>query len=69
MLQTDKRDARAIKGILKIAETLHREKSDPQDAVRLYRYLLKTAPESPLAEYMKQGLDEAQHKLGEAQAS
>lgn len=69
VLQSDKRDMRAIKGILKIAEVLHREKSNPEDAVRLYRYLLKTAPESPLVEYMSQGLEEAQQKLGQVKAS
>ena len=68
VLHSDKRDPRAIKGILGVAERLHTTESNPDAAVRLYRFLLRTAPESPLVEFMQQGLTTAEHKLSQSKA-
>jgi hypothetical protein len=69
VLQSDKRDTRAIKGILQIADALLRESEKPADALRLYEYLMKTCPESPLLDYMREGADEAQKRLAQPKAS
>jgi len=69
ILQQDATDARAIKGIMHVAETLVHERNQPSDAVKLYSYLLKTSGGSPLAEYIQEGLNQAQKAAAVARAS
>jgi hypothetical protein len=69
ILQKDTKETRAVKGILQVAEKLLKESRKPADALRLYQYLLKHCPDSPLAEFMHQGEEEAKKMVEQAKAS
>jgi hypothetical protein len=69
VLQEDNCDARAIKGMMQVAETLLKERKQPTEAIKLYSYVLKTSARSPLVEYIQEGLQEAQKLEALARAS
>ena len=69
MLQDDPNDARAIKGVMQVAEKFLKGRNQPADAEKLYAYLLEVAPDSPLAEYVQQGLDSARKRATQAQTA
>ncbi len=69
VLQEDPNDARAIKGVMQVAEKFLKGRNHPADAAKLYAYLLEVAPDSPLAEYVQQGLDSAKRAAGQAQTA
>lgn len=65
----DPKELRAVKGVLQIADNLLHKRHKPDEALRLYGYLLEHCPDSPLEEFMRAGRDEAQQKLARSQAS
>lgn len=61
ILEDQPTHAKAIKGVMKIAEDMgHR--GHRTEAAEIYRYLLDQCSESPLAEYMWQGLSQVEPK-------
>ena len=54
---------RAVKGLLTVADDILHKKGSPSAAVKVYRYLVKHCSDSPLAEYMIRGLQDAERKL------
>jgi len=61
-LDAEPGDAKAFKGLLRVAEH-HLEKAKaPHEAIRVYRYLLERAPGSPLAEHARDLLADAERK-------
>ncbi len=69
VLQEDRNDARAIKGIMHVAETLTGEGGQAADAAKLYSYLQKTCPDTPLMEYILEGLERARKLEAVSRAS
>jgi hypothetical protein len=59
----DAGEGRAIKGLLQIADRLLNEKSNPDAAVKVYRYLMQHCAASPLVEFIRDGLEQAERKL------
>lgn len=59
----DPGEARAIKGLLQVAERLVDESERPDAAVKVYRYLLEHCAGSPLVEFMREGLAAAERAL------
>ena len=61
-LDAEPGDAKAFKGLLRVAEH-HLEKAKaPLEAIRVYRYLLERAPGSPLAEHARDLLADVERK-------
>ena len=61
-LDAEPGDAKAFKGLLRVAE-YHLEKAKaPHEAIRVYRYLLERAPGSPLAEHARNLLSDVERK-------
>ncbi len=61
-LDAEPGDAKAFKGLLRVAEH-HLEKAKaPLEAIRVYRYLLERAPGSPLAEHARDLLTDVERK-------
>ena len=61
-LDSEPGDAKAFKGLLRVAEH-HLEKAKaPLEAIRVYRHLLERAPGSPLAEHARDLLADAERK-------
>ncbi|MBN1825539.1 MAG: hypothetical protein JW958_04670 [Candidatus Eisenbacteria bacterium] len=56
-------DAGAVKGMLQTAEAYVHGKGSPQDAIRVYDYLLERCPDSPLADFMHAGKEEAELRI------
>ena len=69
VLQEDRNDIRAIKGIMHVAETLTGEDGKAAEAVKLYSYLQKTCPDTPLMEYIQEGLERARKLEAVSRAS
>ncbi|MBD3867981.1 MAG: hypothetical protein IFK94_07645 [Acidobacteria bacterium] len=69
VIQADRNHARAIKGVMHVAETLAGEDGRAADAVKLYSYLAKSCPETPLMEYIQDGLAKARKTAAVAKAS
>jgi hypothetical protein len=65
----DRDEARAVKGLLQVAEKILHDKQRPEAAIKVYRYLLQHCASSPLAEYMQAGLDEAERTIAQATAT
>jgi hypothetical protein len=63
LLRTDPLDKRSIKRMLQIAEDHLQGSRAPEEALRIYRFLLDYCGGSPLAEYMHLGLAEAERLL------
>jgi hypothetical protein len=59
----DAGEARAIKGLLQVADRLLNEKSSPEGAVKVYSYLMQHCAASPLVEFIRDGLEQAERKL------
>ena len=62
IINSDPKEPRAIKGLLNVSDTLLHDKSRPDAAAHVYRYLLQHCKSSPLAEFMSQGLEEAERR-------
>jgi hypothetical protein len=62
IINSDSKEQRAIKGLMNVSDTLLHKKSRPDAAAHVYRYLLQHCKDSPLAEYMAQGLEEAERR-------
>ncbi len=61
-LDAEPGDAKAFKGLLRVADH-HLEKAKaPLEAIRVYRYLLERAPSSPLAEHARNLLADVERK-------
>lgn len=56
-------DGPAVKGLLRTAEAYLHRKSAPEKAMEIYDHLLETRGDSPLADYMREGRDEAERLL------
>ena len=67
ILCADPAEVRAVKGLLQVAESIQRVKSDPATAAKVYRFLLQRCPNSPLIEYAHRGLEEIERKLAQEQ--
>jgi hypothetical protein len=63
LLRQARGDRSAVKGLLKVAESCLGRDGDPQRAKGIYMFLLQNAGDSPLAEFMRDGLAEAERKL------
>lgn len=62
VLDADAADAKAFKGLLKVAEHHLEKAKSPVEAVRVYRYLLERAPSSPFADHARDLLADAERK-------
>ena len=62
VLRDERSEIRAIKGLLQIAEMLLREPGEEGAASKIYRYVLDTCPDSPLATFAEEGLSRLQHR-------
>ena len=62
----DPGETRAIKGLLQVAESILHKKHKPDAAAKVYSYLLQHCSSSPLAEFMSNGLEEAERKMAHA---
>jgi hypothetical protein len=51
--------------MLQVAEGILARKNNPEAAARIYRFLVKNCPQSPLADCFRQGLEETERRLGE----
>ncbi len=66
VLDRDREERRAVKGLLQVADGyLHHAPNFP-DAHRLYGVLLERCPDSPLAMFMREGLAEAERRMHQA---
>jgi len=65
ILEQDKGERRAIKGLIQVAEN-HLSESAPERARRIYLLLLEKAGSSPLAIHIEQGLEEAERRINKA---
>jgi hypothetical protein len=61
VLEEDPYETRSIKGMLQLAET-HAHRDGALEAKRIYEFLLEHCSASPLAEYMRQGLEDAERR-------
>lgn len=59
-------ETRAVKGLLRAAEHLLRKENAPEDAAKVYKYLLHHCSGSPLEVFMREGLTEAERKMANA---
>jgi tetratricopeptide (TPR) repeat protein len=57
-LRVDPDEVRAIKGMLRAAEALHRKEGARDDAIKVYRYLVAQCPRSPLTALARERLSE-----------
>ena len=53
----------AIKGLLQVADRILNERSHPEAALKVYRYLMEFCSDSPLRDYMNQGYAAAERSL------
>jgi len=60
-------DPKAFKGLLRVAEHFLEKSKQPLEAVRIYRYLLMTAPASPFADHARDLLSVAERKAAREQ--
>jgi len=59
----DSGETRAVKGLLQVAEGYLYSRSNPDDAIKVYGYLLKHCADSPLAEFMHKGHQQCRKQL------
>jgi len=69
LLQDDPTDARAVKGVMQVSEKFLKERNQPADALKLYEFLLKVASDSPLAEYIQEGLNASKKAASQSQTA
>jgi len=62
ILEQDPTETKAIKGMLQVAEGHMHHHNDPGEARGIYQYLIRHCGSSPLAEFMHQGLTEAERR-------
>lgn len=62
VIALDANEPRAVKGLLGAAQKILHEKSRPEAAAKIYRFLLEHCATSPLAEIMRAGLDESERR-------
>ena len=62
IINSDPKEARAIKGLLNVSDVLLHNRSRPDAAAHVYRYLLQHCKSSPLSDFMSQGLEEAERR-------
>ena len=62
IIQEDAWETKAIKGLLQVAETQLQQQGSPDDAKKIYEFLLENCSASPLADFMRQGLQEAERR-------
>ena len=55
--------------MLQVADRILQETPRPDAAARVYRYLLDRCGDSPLADFMRLGLDQAEKKIGASVAN
>jgi hypothetical protein len=63
LLEQNSQDRHAVKALLRIGEGLLHRNGDPGRAREIYEFLLEKSAESPLTEFMKKGLTEADRRL------
>jgi hypothetical protein len=63
ILVKDAGEMRAVKGLLKVAERILREKDAPAVAIKVYHFLNQRCAGTPMAEHISQGLEEAERRL------
>jgi|GEM_PF-850887 len=63
ILREDPGDTKAIKGMLRLADLNLHQVGAVEDARKIYRFLLDHCAESPLADFMQQGLEEADRRV------
>ena len=61
----DNGSGRAIKGLLQVAERILNERQHPAAALKVYRYLMEHCSDSPLREYMTQGVAASERSIAE----
>jgi hypothetical protein len=62
VIAIDPGDVRAIKGLLQVADDILHAKHKPEAAAKVYRYLVDHCSSSPLAEFMRRGLEECERQ-------
>jgi hypothetical protein len=65
VIERDSGEARAIKGMLQVADGILYKKSKPEAAAKIYRYLLANCSPSPFVSLMQDGLKEAQKRMSQ----
>ena len=65
VLRVDANETRAVKGMLQVAEGILARNKNAEAAARIYRFLVKNCPQSPLMDCIRQGLAETERRLGE----
>ena len=63
MLRREPREMRAIKAMLQIADVMLHREDVPDEAHRVYSFLLKQCSDSTLADFMRAGQAEAERRL------
>lgn len=67
-LDADPADAKAFKGLLRVAEHHLEKAKEPHEAIRVYRFLLQRAPTSPLAQHARDLLEDTERKAARPRA-
>jgi hypothetical protein len=63
ILEQEPGDPRAIKELLRVAESCLHRNVDLERARQIYTFLLETSDQSPLIKFMRDGLDEVERRL------
>ena len=63
LIQKERQNRRAIKGMLQVADILLRQEDKPKEADRIYGFLLQHCADSPLVDFMRDGNAEAERRL------
>jgi hypothetical protein len=63
ILVKDASEMRAVQGLLQVAERILREKDAPAVAIKVYHFLSQRCANTPMAEHINQGLEEAERRL------
>lgn len=62
IIRLDPSETRAVKGMLQVAQAQLASDGNPSEALRLYDFLLHYCGDSPLAEFMRTGREEAERR-------
>jgi hypothetical protein len=65
IIERDPGEARAIKGMLQVADGILYKKSKPEAAAKIYRYLLANCSPSPFVSLMQDGLKESEKRMSQ----
>jgi predicted transcriptional regulator of viral defense system len=66
VIQTDRGEHRAVRGMLKVADAFLADRLGAEDALRLYRYLIEHCAGSALVDEMRRGEAAAEKRLARA---